>query len=468
MRSGRFRSLALALCLSFAALAYLPAAGRFLRTDDWERIEDNRTLDRQYFHDLFLGDKSERFYRPLHHLSFGITYRFFGIHALPYGLFNGLLLLGSVFLVFRLAELVTNSSAFAALTTLGWLLGIRSISWTVWWAVGRTSGMYTFFLLLSLLAMARSGSGTPVLRTVVSVFCMACAMLTKESALTGPVFLVVLLALQVRRGRCSRERLLATAAALALLYLAYFYLRARSGALGPRTAPDYYRLDFSPGALLGNLVSYLERALVFCALVVLPLFAVPRSRRRRPRVSGDVPVLAILGAGLAAFLVAIAPEIAIVTRSNLYTFFPSVFFVATLVGLLSKTRRWPARRADRKRLLVAMAVLAAFFAPVVWAKGETVVRERAHVYEWTRAIAAASVGRIPEDVVLRWEPAAFGELRPEARDFRDLELALSLSARREVALLVNPRSEPAGAPVFELVPDARGRRVGALRPAGPR
>jgi hypothetical protein len=473
MSRRRFRLLSLLLCLGFFSAAYLPFAGRFLRTDDFARIQDNASMDGEYLEGVLVDNKSDGFYRPLNHLSFGVTYRLFGMHALPYGLFNAALVLACAFLFFRILELVSGSSTLACVTTLGWLLNIKPISSSLFWAVGRTSSMYTFFLALGMFAVLRPRGSVSAKHTLLALACLACALASKESAVIGAPLLLLTLGLRWRQGTCAVSQLVLAVLGSALIYLAYFLLRSRSGAMQPLSAPSFYRFEDVGWGWLDNFRSYLGRSLTFSALIALPLL-LPQGRAGPPRrLRGRGSALRVLGLGLGLFTLTLAPMIAVPSRSDLYAFFPSVFVVATLALLLSRGRGWPSRGSERGRLLVWLFATALLVLPVAWARGHRTAEEHGGVYRWSWSIFEALEGAVPDRIALRFDPQALPERWEAGHRLQDLEVALELLLRRPVTVELNEPEKATEGPPFELIPDAEAwggaivrRRGAADSPAG--
>ena len=455
MKTRTYRRLFLALCVAFVLVSRYPCyTGDILRTDDFFRVADNARLDAAYFRTVLLDNRSDSFYRPLNQFTFGLTHRFFDFRPLPYALFNLLLLLGCVWALFNVLLALSRSAVFASVSTFGWLLNVEPIHAVLSWGVGRTASLYTLFVLLALGCALRARRSHPAPWLAASMACLFLALLSKESAVTGPVLVLALMGAEVARGGILRRRhLLGAAAAAALVYGAYFALRSASHAMTPATAPAFYQLDFSPAVLARNLAGYLSRSLLYSALLIPAFFLLPRtadapSRRRPPRV----PRGRAVAVGLLLFVVAVAPELAVPSRSSLYAFFPSVFVTATLAALLAGSGRWPARRSGLKGLLAMMAAVGLVVAPIAWARGSSVDRGGA-IYRWSRAIAD-QVARDRDPVVaLRYAPGVV-ELKPKNLEL--LRMGVSLILRRPATIEANPRQESPRSWKFELRPGHPG------------
>jgi hypothetical protein len=444
-------------------VVYLPITGHLLRTDDLSRINDNRQLTVDYFGDLFLDNKSDGFYRPLNHLSFGLTYRLFGMNPWPYGLFNLLLLAGSAVLLFRIGEILSGDSLFALLVTAGWLANAKVISATLIWAVGRTTGLQFLFSLLALYTALKIPRRRAAIRIGLSGLFLVLALLSKESAvMAGPFILVVVW----HRRRTTDTVKTAHLAALALLYLGvlllYCWLRRESNAMGVMTAPDYYRMTLSPANLFHNLAGYLERSLLF-SVILLPALGWALAGTDRGRgIPARRRVIQLFG-WLLCFLLALAPTILLPLRSSLYVYGPSVFVVGALVWFWKTSPRWPADRRVGGRIVAVLALLVIVSIPVAWGIGRQEVQLHGHTMDWARVIDRAMADRPASAAVIRYDETEFAGTRLTERDFHFLGLALDLMGR-PIRILVNPHRPEPDAPVFILHRSADDPVLGRLQP----
>jgi protein O-mannosyl-transferase len=143
--------------LVFTFLVYSPSLNQpFLYGwDDGEYI-DHPTVQNissenigKYFSTFYLG-----MYQPIPVLAFAVNYHFSADNPLPYKLFNLLIHLINVALVFLLVrKLVKNDYAalFAALLLAIHPLNVESIAWLS----ARSTGLFTLFYLLALLTYLR-------------------------------------------------------------------------------------------------------------------------------------------------------------------------------------------------------------------------------------------------------------------------------------------------------------------------
>jgi hypothetical protein len=460
-----YRRLFLALCALFLLVSRYPCyTGDILRTDDFSRVADNAQLDAAYFRTLLLDNRSDGFYRPLNHLSFGLTHHFFDFRPLPYALFNLLLVLGCVWVLFHVLLGLSRSAVFASLGAFGWLLNVEPIHAVLSWGVGRTAALYTLFVLLALGCVLRARRSRPAAWLAAAMACLFLALLAKESAVTGPVLVLMLIGVETARGGALRRRhLIGAAVAAALVYGVYFALRSASQAMTPATAPVYYRLDFSPAVLARNFAGYLSRSLLYSALLVPAFFLRPRPATPTHPAPARVSRGRAVAVGLLLFALTVAPELAVPSRSSLYAFFPSAFVTATLAALLAGSGRWPRRRSELRGLLVMLAVVGALVAPIAWGRGASVARGGT-VYRWSRAIAdRVALDRHPV-VALRYDPAA---VELSAKNLDLVRMGVGLMLRRPVTIEANPQRPPPRSWTFELFPGRGGEQPGIRLLAGP-
>ena len=133
-----------------AVLLYAPITGHTLYTDDFSRIADNADLSGDYFATLLTDNRSDGFYRPLNHLSFGLTYRLFGLNSYAYGALNLALLVGTALLLAAIVSDLLDERRAGLLAALLWLSTAKPLAAALTWAVGRTTGLYAFFAMLGI------------------------------------------------------------------------------------------------------------------------------------------------------------------------------------------------------------------------------------------------------------------------------------------------------------------------------
>lgn len=201
MFSGKLRWLFLAMVLLAALLYSRTLNQNFLYGwDDGEYI-DHPTVQHlssgnmgKYFSTFYLG-----MYQPIPVLTFAVNYYFSGKDTLPYKLFNLLIHLLNVVLVFSLVnKLVRNEYAalFSALLFAVHPMNVESIAWLS----ARSTGLFTLFYLLALLSYQRYlDKGSRLKDIMITFVFFLLALFSKSMAATLPLVLFAMDAWHHRR-----------------------------------------------------------------------------------------------------------------------------------------------------------------------------------------------------------------------------------------------------------------------------
>jgi protein O-mannosyl-transferase len=168
--------------------------------DDGEYIDhpsvQNLSSDNfgKYFSTFYLG-----MYQPIPVLAFAVNYHFSADNPLPYKLFNLLIHLLNVLLVFSLVKkLVRNEYAalFAALVLAVHPMNVESIAWLS----ARSTGLFTMFYLLALLSYQRYlDKGSRLKDIMITFVFFLLALFSKSMAAALPMVLFVMDAWHHRR-----------------------------------------------------------------------------------------------------------------------------------------------------------------------------------------------------------------------------------------------------------------------------
>lgn len=387
--------------------------GAFVDDDAWQVLRNPWIRDARFIPEMFsggvwkfLGRRSEsNYYRPFMHLFYLAAYQIFGLRAWGFHLVSVLLHAANTLLVFGLAARLAGSApgAFLSVPFVAALLFATHPIHTeaVAWIASVPDLALTFFYLgafhLYVAAEGRLGG-----RLLVSAALFLCALLSKETALSLPLLLVIYEA-SGRPHRSAAERGLAFVPYLAAI-AAYLALRDRamSGVLLPTPEShglspyqlainalplfvDYVRLVMVPAPLnfwhefrpIDGLLGF--RGGLSLAVCLGFAIAARAAWRKHP--------LLLLCAGL--FVVPLLPALhvaAIQTRplGERYLYLPSVGFVLGMAVLLCR-----AARAERMRRMVVLAVVAL----VASYAGATVMRNR--VWRDPQALYADTVRKSP-------------------------------------------------------------------------
>ena len=343
-------------------LTYLPGLGRGFIKDDFAWIAANQVTSAGELLGLFTSTAD--FYRPVVRLSFAADWWLFGIEPLAYGLTN-LAVLAAGALALRALALALGMPRGAALLAAGlWAFNFHGVDMSLLWISGRTSLLATLFALLAARSFVvdrpRAAAGWALL-----------AMLSKEDAVLLPFVLLAWGGLWQAHAsgvggpasaRFHLGRALRSSWPLFVSLAVYLAARTAAGAMTPLDAPAAYRFVLSPGPVVLNALSYLDRGATLAASFVLLLAAAawivprPSAEQRRWVLLGLVWMLG--GYALAVFLP---------VRSSLYAVGPAAG--ASLAGAALVTALWDGGgRAARCRAVLAGAFALAIAVPIHWAR----------------------------------------------------------------------------------------------------
>ena len=167
-------------------------------------------------------------------LTFAADSAFFGNRPLAYGLTNLALAIGCGGLLFGLLRELKLPREAAAFGALVWLLNVHGVSMAMLWISGRTALILTAAALATAIAVIRG-------RVLLAALCLLVALCSKEEAVALPITLLVWLIALGRDGSGSRRvRPIAWIAVSCVAVGIYAFLRMRSGAMTPASAPWFY------------------------------------------------------------------------------------------------------------------------------------------------------------------------------------------------------------------------------------
>lgn len=331
--------LVLSLLLILQIIIFAPHVGRGFVTDDFTWLENSVQNGKINFTGPFTNTTG--FYRPLVGLSFGVQYTLHHMNPLPYGLFNMILHILNIILVFLVLHNLEQTKPFAAAGAALFALNAKAANMAVCWISGRTTLLFSFFLLLSLyLYLKDRKDSPPLIRSTrfffVGVFFLA-ALLSKETAAAAPLFIFLFTALNTDRKNGKprlkeiQERLytglyigIKSILPFILPLIVYFLLRSRSNAFTPFTAPSYYTYTFAPGILLKNISEYIIRSAVLdiYILAVITLLALIYRQKKNPAAPPANGKTMLTGVWW--FLCFLLPTLPLSARSDLYAYLPQI------------------------------------------------------------------------------------------------------------------------------------------------
>jgi hypothetical protein len=353
-RRGLLAAAALAVPLIIFLAAYLPAVGHGFIADDFRWIVENRVTRSADVVEMF--SRNTGFYRPMSALSFAADFASFGNRPLAFGLTNVALAIGCGALLFGLLRELKLPREAAAFGVLVWLLNFHGVSMAMLWISGRTALILTAAALATAIAVVRG-------RALFAALFLLVALCSKEEAVALPITLLVWLIALGRDGSGSRRvRPIAWTAVSCAALAIYGFLRTRSGAMTPASAPWFYRFTFAPADVAGNFVQYADRTFTFAAGVCLLGLIVLQPAWRRVQVSTPVIVCGLAWAAGGYALTLFLP-----VRSSLYACFPSIG--AAIIAAEIGRAFWQASvEAARQRAMIAAIVMAIALLPVYRAR----------------------------------------------------------------------------------------------------
>ena len=343
-------------------LTYLPGLGRGFIKDDFAWIASNQVASAGELAGLFTSTAD--FYRPVVRLTFAVDWWLFGIEPLAYGLTN-LAILAAGALALRALALALGMPRGAALLAAGlWAFNFHGVDMSLLWISGRTSLLATLFALLAarsfVVGRPRAAAGWALL-----------AMLSKEDAVLLPFVLLAWGGLWAARAsgagaaaspRFQLARALRSSWPLFASLAVYLAARTAAGAMTPLDAPAAYRFVLSPGPVILNALSYLDRGATLAASFVLLLSA---AAWMVPRPSAEQRRWVLLG--LVWMLGGYALAVLLPVRSSLYAVGPAAG--ASLAGAALVAALWDGGgRAARCRAVLAGAFALAIAVPIHWAR----------------------------------------------------------------------------------------------------
>lgn len=194
-KTGFGYNILIAILLLATALVYAPSLknGFIVNWDDDGYILNNPTVKalnsenfKKIAQDYHMGN-----YHPLTTLSYAVEYHFFKDNPRPYHMFNLLLHLANVLLVFWFIRLLTGKYNAALITAALFALHPMHVE-SVAWISERKDVLYAFFFLLSLTFYVRYTSSKKPLFFVLALTAFALSLLSKSAAVVLPLILLVL------------------------------------------------------------------------------------------------------------------------------------------------------------------------------------------------------------------------------------------------------------------------------------
>jgi len=270
---------------------------------------------RRYFSGYYL-----LMYQPLPVLSFAVNYATTGLNILPMHLVNLGFHLLNIILVYQLFHKLTRNSNISLVISLVFAIHPMNVE-AVTWISARSTGMYSFFYLLSLICYLRYLESDDKKRyLVMTLGCFLLSLLSKVQAITLPVVLILLDYFSHRK-LSSHVRIIVEKIPFFLLSILFGYIAISN----PETAANM---------LHGKLVNYsvLDIFFLFCYSIIFYVFKflIPAGLcaiYTFPRKTGDhLPWIIYLSPLVLLFITWITWKL----RKNRFFFFGIGFFLVTI------------------------------------------------------------------------------------------------------------------------------------------
>jgi hypothetical protein len=368
IKTDKIRILLLGLILVYQLLIYLPHVGTGFIKDDFVWLENVTTDGKVEYLKPF--SVSTGFYRPLISLTFGLQFYFHGMNSFYYGLFNLLIHLLNIIMVFLIFNSYKTMKPYALFIVFLFSMNVKSVAMAVCWISGRTTLLFTFFTLLSLYLYRKerqNGSKKPwnikkfVFHFFIGVFYLA-ALLSKENAIIVPVF--VFLFWLFIKGEKSKKQIFNVFKSILVFFpplIVYFILRLRSDAFTPFNAPEYYSFKIIPLIFLKNMWEYVTRAGLFDLAVTIWFFILIMYLKKTKKLFQGILYRNIL-AGSLWFFVFLLPVSFLVIRSNLYVYFPQIgYHLIFVVLIIHFWKQLDLNKAGRKNVFFVIIPLILLF-----------------------------------------------------------------------------------------------------------
>jgi tetratricopeptide (TPR) repeat protein len=321
---------------------------------------------------------SEDVYRPLTTVTFALNYFFGKVDSFGYHLINVLLHASNAILLFIFLSMLFDNMLFALFASLFFACHPVQTE-VVSWISGRSSVLFLFFYLASLIFYAKSYGSAKRAYFICSVIFCALALFSKEMAVTLPVMLIVY---DIHfSGKVTVKRRLYRY--IPYFALAAFYVLARSNILNRmsqcewwggspyytfltmmRVFADYIKLLIFPAKLCAfyaiNISTSIAETPVIASLILLMV------------IMGSIPFMfrrsRLASFGICLFFVTLIPVSNIVPLKALmaerFLYLPSIGFCVALAVLLEKTGAFRLKGIlDNARIIaaiLAVTIIAAY------------------------------------------------------------------------------------------------------------
>jgi hypothetical protein len=455
----------LVLLTAFSIVMFLPIIGHGFVVDDFLLLTTTAYNSFSYG----LTHAHGNFYTPLSWIWYKADWSLWGMHAFPFAVGDLVVYIANSLLLYRLALTLYRDESAAGWTALGFTLLFSANPWAVMWIATRAHVLVAFFYLAALNAtLWFTRTSRHRLIAAVCVFLLAAgAVFSKEDGVT--IILAIAIVIFYEKQLTRTSSLLLSTSFLVLL-LAYFWLRAGSGA----EAIDFkerhhYGYHLSFGVLFENLGLSVMRTYGCLGLIAMAIALSCYLQTRSLNFSFFPLREAMLSIGL--FFVVIAPFLLLQVKLGVYYYLAGAC-AALLLGALVQALNASRQMIKQTKLRSLTAAIPLVFIVVMLA-----ARVRSHSVRWmnmadtstailSQIKAQAPTVHLPAAIVLRYSKVDKAHRFPDNFSTWSFPSAMQLLYRiPNLQSVLGQESEPvpvtdrASAIYFRYVADAKAVTV---------
>jgi len=364
------------LIASFCLLIYANSLGGNFVWDDWGFVAKNvyiRTLGNfvQFFTNpgaVGVGEFSNDMYRPVTIISYSLDYLCWRLNSFGYHLTNVLLHSSNSILVFLFLYLIRRNlflALFGCLVFASHPVQAESVAWIS----SRSSVLFLFFYLLSLICYIEFLNRTKKIFYVISILSFALSLFSKEMSISLPLILVAY-DLYFSKKEMLQKKFLRYAP---YFLLAVLYVVLRTAVLGHIGMRERWGSAYDVFLTTSMIVTdYLKILFLPVKLCPIAYFVQPSTSIIVPRIFLSVVAILVLLAcipilfkrfriisfSLSWFFITLLPVLNIfpikVLKSDRYLYLPSVGFCLFLGFIASNIYKRLKDNSDKKAMVVTM------------------------------------------------------------------------------------------------------------------
>jgi hypothetical protein len=346
----------LLLLIAFNLVLFLPIIGHGFVVDDF------LLLTTLAFHPFSFGltHAHGNFYTPLSWIWYKTDWSLWGMNAFPFAVGDLVVYIANALLLYRLALTLFKDESAAGWTALGFTLLFSANPWATMWIATRAHILVAFFYLAALNAtLWFTQTSRHRFLAAVCVFLLAAgAMFSKEEGITVVLAIAIVIFYEKQLTRASS---LVLFAAFLVLLVAYFWLRAGTGAEAiDFNEKRHYAYHLSFGVLFENLGLNIMRTYGCLGLIATAIVISWYLQTHSLNLSSFSVRDALLS--IALFMVAIAPFMLLPVKLGIYMYLAgacAALLLGALVRALNASRQTikPTRRSFTAAIPVLFIVV---------------------------------------------------------------------------------------------------------------